>query len=431
MRSAELLRRALDRAGRRAACTLRRVPVAALLLVFWLCGTALPAWAHKASDAYLLLQRTGDGVALRWDIALRDLDAVLDLDANADGKLSWGEVRARLDDIRVYALGHLQLQQGRCALAETQPAAVDGRVDGTYLVLRLRAACDPGAALEVDYRLFREVDPTHRGLLRVDSGGGAAPSLHPLDPAAGPVTIALPTAPSSASSSAAASTPGSAPAAAAPDALASPAAGAAPVATSSFLRDGVHHILIGYDHILFLVCLLLPAVLRRGPAGWQPVGRWRDAVWPMVGTVTMFTLGHSITLALAGLRLVTISPRVVEPAIALTIILAATDNLHPVLGGHRRVFTFLFGLIHGFGFAAVLQELDLPPASFAVALLQFNLGVEGGQLIVVTLALAVLLALRGWRGYPAVVLRGGSVAAAAVAAIWFVERVFDLKLLGF
>ncbi|MDB5732510.1 MAG: hypothetical protein JWQ03_2405, partial [Variovorax sp.] len=333
-------------------------------------------------------------------------------------------------DIRAYALGRLRLQQGRCALAETQPAAVDGRIDGTYLVLRLRAACEPGEALEVDYRLFREVDPTHRGLLRVDRGNGAAPSLYPLDPAAGPVTIALPAAasPPVPASGTAASGAGQA---AAPGASASPAPVAAPAAASSFFRDGVHHILIGYDHILFLVCLLLPAVLRRQPAGWQPVGRWREAVWPMVGTVTMFTLGHSITLALAGLRLVTISPRVIEPAIALTIILAAVDNLHPVLGGRRRVFTFVFGLIHGFGFAAVLRELDLPPASFATALLQFNLGVEGGQLIIVTLALAVLLALRGWRGYPSIVLRGGSSAATAVAALWFVERVFDLKLLGF
>jgi len=137
----------------------------------------------------------------------------------------------------------------------------------------------------------------------------------------------------------------------------------------------------------------------------------------------------SITLALAGLKIVSLSPRLIEPAIALTIIVAAVDNIVPVLRGRRRIFTFLFGLIHGFGFANVLAELDLPVASFVSALLRFNLGVEAGQLIIVTIALTVLLALRSWRRYPPVVLRGGSVFAVIVAALWFVERVFDLKIL--
>lgn len=377
--------------------------LASLLLAF-AAALALPAHAHKASDAYLQLARHGDTLDLRWDISLRDLDAMLDLDANADQKLSWGEVKARLPDIQAYALAHLRLQQGQCAWTEAKPPALEGRVDGSYLVLRLRSRCEAGNAIALDYGLFREVDPTHRGLLRVDMGEGEAPSLRPLDPLAGPVTVPLP---------------------------GGPAGPAAKAEGTGFFRDGVHHILIGYDHILFLVSLLLPAVLRRrgGTRAWMPVEHWQQAVWPMVATVTMFTLGHSITLALAGLKLVSLSPRVIEPAIALTIIVAAVDNLFPLLRGRRRVFTFLFGLIHGFGFAGVLAELDLPIGSFLVALLQFNLGVEAGQLIVVTMALAVLLLARGWRRYPPVVLHGGSMFAMVVAALWFVERLFDLKLL--
>jgi hypothetical protein len=199
-----------------------------------------------------------------------------------------------------------------------------------------------------------------------------------------------------------------------------------------FFRDGIHHILIGYDHILFLLCLLLPAVLlRRGDGGWTPVRHWRDAIWPMLGIVTMFTIAHSITLALAGLKIVSLSPRIVEPGIAITIILAAVDNLRPLLRGRRKLFSFLFGLIHGFGFAGALGELELPLRGFVLALLQFNLGVEAGQLMVVAVALVVLLSLRGWRCYAPVVLRGGSVVAVAVAAIWFCERVFDVKILPF
>lgn len=384
----------------RRAFVVRVLAVLAIGIVF-----ILPAQAHKASDAYLQLSRAGDQLNLRWDISLRDLDAMLDIDKDGDQKLSWGEVKARMDDIRAYALAHLQLQQGRCVLNEAQPPAIESRVDGTYLVLQLQSQCAAGDRLDVDYRLFKEVDPTHRGLLRVDMGSAAAPALRSLDPVGGAVAVALPHDAKTASPSPESS------------------------GDTSFLLDGIHHILIGYDHILFLICLLLPAVLVRTREGWRPVARWQQAVWPMLATVTMFTLGHSITLALAGLKIVSLSPRLIEPAIALTIIVAAVDNIVPVLRGRRRIFTFLFGLIHGFGFANVLAELDLPVASFVSALLRFNLGVEAGQLIIVTIALTVLLALRSWRRYPPVVLRGGSVFAVIVAALWFVERVFDLKIL--
>ncbi|MEZ2294776.1 HupE/UreJ family protein [Variovorax sp. RCC_210] len=400
-----------------------------LLILAALLFGAAPAHAHKASDAYLQLHRSGgtvntiDTVDVRWDIALRDLDALLELDANADRKLSWGEVRTRLPDIRAYVLPRLRLQQGQCplALAEAQPAAIEDRIDGAYLVLQLQGRCTDAAAaattaaatattaggtLSIDYRLFHEVDPTHRGLLRMEADGAAPPTVRSLDPSAGPVEVPWPGASANVSTNAGAS-------------------------DTSFFRDGIHHILIGYDHILFLVCLLLPAVLRRRPEGWEPVIGWREAVWPMLGIVTMFTIAHSITLALAGLKVVTISPRIIEPGIAITIMLAAIDNIYPVLRGRRKLFSFLFGLIHGFGFAGALAELDLPLRDFVVALLQFNLGVEAGQLMVVAVVLVALLALRHWRRYPPLVLRGGSALAVLVAAIWLGERVFDVKVLPF
>ncbi|MEJ8854158.1 HupE/UreJ family protein [Variovorax robiniae] len=373
-----------------------------------------PALAHKASDAYLQLSSADGILHLRWDVSLRDLDAVLDLDRNEDQKLSWGEVRGRMDDIRTYALAHLRLQEGRCTLTEAQPTALESRVDGSYLVLQLRSPCELAGGLRIDYSLFREVDPTHRGLLRIDRGDGQALALQSLDPAAGAVTVSL-ALPGSGSPNGEGNGHGDSP---------SSRSGGA-----TFFLDGIHHILIGYDHILFLISLLLPAVLVRSGGKWRPVAQWQQAVWPIVSTVTMFTLGHSITLALAGLQIVSLSPRLIEPAIALTIIVAAVDNIVPLLRGRRRIFTFLFGLIHGFGFANVLAELDLPVKRFVTALLEFNLGVEAGQLIVVSIALSVLLALRWQPRYPPLVLRGGSAFAMGIAAIWFVERVFDLKVL--
>jgi len=121
----------------------------------------------------------------------------------------------------------------------------------------------------------------------------------------------------------------------------------------------------------------------------------------------------------------------IEPAIAVTIALAAIDNVWPVFPVRRVVVTFFFGLIHGFGFASVLAELNLPTADFAWALLQFNLGLEAGQLMVVVSATGVLFGLRHWPRYPRVVIRGGSFVAMTIAGLWFVERVADIKLLPF
>ncbi len=196
-----------------------------------------------------------------------------------------------------------------------------------------------------------------------------------------------------------------------------------------FLREGVHHILTGYDHVLFLMCLLLPSVMRRTPAGWQPVPRLAHALLPVFGIVTAFTVAHSITLALAALKWVALSPAFIEPAIAVTIVLAALDNVRPIFRGRRAIVTFCFGLIHGFGFAGVLAELNLPSSQFAWALLQFNLGLELGQLAIVLAATAMLFLLRRQPRYPLWAIRGGSLAAMGMGLLWFIERTADVSLL--
>ena len=121
----------------------------------------------------------------------------------------------------------------------------------------------------------------------------------------------------------------------------------------------------------------------------------------------------------------------IEPAIAVTIILAALDNIRPLFPVRRVVVTFLFGLVHGFGFAGVLAELDLPPASFAWALLQFNLGLEFGQLLIVVAAVTVLFLLRRQRGYATWVIGGGSILAMLLGLLWLVERTARVSLLPF
>ena len=430
--------------GHRLAC-LRAVM--ALMLVSLL---AAPATAHKSSDAYLFFDQQPAATTLRWDIALRDLDVVLALDVDANRALTWGEIRAAWPRIDALALASLAVPGCRF---EVLGHALEQRNDGAYAVLQLSTPCQVGPAAVLHYGLFAEVDPTHRGIVR-HTVAGAAPRLRMLVPAVIPAALRQTTAQAAPASLAAskastasalsvlasadhpASPAGSgvARASAAPASL--PAAAASATADShapSFIGEGVHHIITGYDHLLFLICLLLPSVLTRQPgppARWLAVAGWRQAVLPVAKTVTLFTLAHSVTLALAALGWVKLSPSFVEPAIAATIMLAAFDNLRPLLLRWRGWVTFGFGLIHGFGFAGVLGELQLPAAQFGWALFQFNLGLEMGQLLLVLTVVPLLFALRRRRAYVPLVLRTGSALALLMALVWLVERTTDWQLPG-
>ncbi len=178
-----------------------------------------------------------------------------------------------------------------------------------------------------------------------------------------------------------------------------------------FVLAGIEHIAIGPDHILFLVGLLLLG----------------GSVWQLLKIVTAFTVAHSITLTLAALNLYSPSTRIVEPAIALSIIYVGIDNLLVKPGSRdTRVWIALtFGLIHGFGFASVLREMDLPRRALGWSLFSFNLGVEIGQVCIV-LIVASLLA---WIAARSTALRmrvayAGSVVVAVAGIVWFVQRVF-------
>ncbi len=177
----------------------------------------------------------------------------------------------------------------------------------------------------------------------------------------------------------------------------------------SMLKLGVGHILTGADHLVFLLGLILVG------------GRWRS----LVGVVTAFTLAHSITLALAALGIFTPSPRLVEPAIALSIAYVGVENLLVEDASKRWRITFPFGLVHGFGFAGALREIALPRAQVPIALVSFNLGVEIGQLAVLAVALPITLAARrapwfGDRGVKllsiAIALGGGALFVARLVA---------------
>jgi hypothetical protein len=366
------------------------------LLALVLAGAAS---AHKPSDSYLALDVAGKHVTGQWDIALRDLDVAIGLDQDGNGELTWDEVRARHAAIAAYALARLTLSSDgvACPLRVTDHL-LDDHSDGAYAVLRLQATCAADVvALDADYRLLFDIDPQHKGLLRLSNQTQTSTAIFTPDTPVQKLQVA--------------------------DA-------SRWRQFVDYVKHGVWHIWIGFDHILFLLSLLLPAVLVWSATGWQGRATFRASFIEVLKVVTAFTLAHSVTLTLATLGVVALPSRVVESAIAASVVLAALNNLRPVFERSRALVAFAFGLLHGFGFASVLLDLGLPKTALLLSLVGFNVGVEVGQLAIVAVFLPLAFAARRTFAYRRVVLLGGSVVIALIALVWLFERVFDFKVIS-
>lgn len=356
------------------------------------------AQAHKLSDSYLTLSQTLPGVALnvQWDIALRDLEHAIGLDINGDGVITWGELKMRRAELIRYALAHLSIEalaRGKRESCRPEVPALlfDEHVDGGYAVLKFLVRCplEP-IDLAVHYSLLFDLDPNHRGLLDVRAGDVAQAFVLSGDNRTVTVTLNSP------------SRVGQ---------------------MHAFLDEGIWHIWKGYDHILFLLTLLLPAVLIYRSGEWEPRGSVKDTLVDVLKVVTAFTVAHSLTLSLAVNGLVTLPSRLVESAIAVTVLLGAMNNLFPVVTERRWMVAFGFGLIHGLGFASVLTDLGLRGWNLALALFGFNIGVEFGQMAVVLALIPCVYLLRGTGFYRRALMPLGATAIAGMALYWLVVRV--------
>lgn len=369
---------------------------------FWFCFSLLvllgfpprSASAHAVSNSHWVVLLNDDGASGQLRVAIRDLDAALGLDDDGDGLVGDVELNTHGAAIQRYLLEHLELSEpGRpCQLAATGLAP-----RGSYLELGWRGTCGPGRPLSLRYDLFFEHDASHRAYLDVT---GQSPRSDVFS--AGRRSISLET---------------------------SQDTGFARV-LSEYVVQGVRHILVGWDHIAFLVTLLLASVLGVGDTRAREPRSRRAALAHVAGVVSAFTAAHSLTLSLAALGLVTVSGRWVEPLIALSVALAALNNLWPLVRRRVWLLAFGFGLLHGFGFAGVLLELGLAPARRAAALFGFNLGVELGQLglCAVLFPLLSLLGRLGQRSRFDVRWLSGVLAAAGL--FWCVERTWQGLVAG-
>lgn len=378
--------------------TIKRFTPQALILLLVALLVSLPAQAHKPSDSYLRLTVNDQEISGRWDLALRDLHEQINLDADGDGKVTWGDVKASQPQIFTRLHRSLSvLGDGHDCEVTPRAMSLTEHSDGTYAAVQLAGNCPtPPQQLEVTYDFLFEMDPSHRGLFYLEFGGVHSSIFSPGRPQ---VTVSGGNLGSN-------------------------------QLFFRYLREGAWHIWAGLDHLLFLLCLLLPAVLRRENGQWVPAPSGQRAFWDVAKIITAFTLAHALSLTAASLDWLQLPTRWVEATVAGTIIFAAINNLTPLVRDKLWMVGFGFGLIHGAGYASVLSGLGLPNNAMVLALLGFNLGVEGGQILIAAafMPLAFLVRRKSWYRHGVVV--PGSVLAALLGGLWLVSRVFDLRLEG-
>lgn len=356
------------------------------------------AQAHSSSNSYIIFSTQNQSSVLRADINFRDVDLVFDLDQNKDGKVSWGETLAKTAEIQAWLEQGIQLNttSQKCSLTQMNMKASD-HADGTYLSVEWAVAC-LGAAqegptgLKLRYSLMFDQDNLHRALVKIDLPDSQSSAI--LSPERPEVSLTK-----------------------ANDSLTH--------VLARYLIEGVWHIWIGVDHILFLLSLLILAFLeptRKSVIHWPAVKNVKTSVLDVLTVVTAFTLAHSITLGLTIFKWLEPSADFIEPVIALSVVAAALNNLLGWAALRRWQLAFAFGLVHGFGFANVLLDLGLPSDQLAIALGGFNLGVELGQIAIVLVFLPLAWTLRHTIFYRWVVVVGGSLAIAALGLIWTLQR---------
>ena len=356
------------------------------------------AQAHSSSNSYIIFSTQNQSSVLRADINFRDVDLVFDLDQNKDGKVSWGETLAKTAEIQAWLEQGIQLNttSQKCSLTQMNMKASD-HADGTYLSVEWAVACSGAAqegptGLKLRYSLMFDQDNLHRALVKIDLPDSQSSAI--LSPERPEVSLTK-----------------------ANDSLTH--------VLARYLIEGVWHIWIGVDHILFLLSLLTLAFLepaRKSVIHWPAVKNVKTSVLDVLTVVTAFTLAHSITLGLTIFKWLEPSADFIEPVIALSVVAAALNNLLGWAALRRWQLAFAFGLVHGFGFANVLLDLGLPSDQLAIALGGFNLGVELGQIAIVLVFLPLAWTLRHTIFYRWVVVVGGSLAIAALGLIWTLQR---------
>lgn len=360
-------------------------------VVFLLVATfSFSTFSHELSNGYLTLKNESNET-LSGELLLnpKDIGQVAGLDTNNDGNLTWGEVNRYHNLANGYIQNHLIVRgsETRCTVSVAPPTIRDISAE-SLLVYPLSVNCAFLNEVSVHYTGIVSDFPTHKLLTSITLNEQT--SVHVLDGERGFITVALQN----------------------------------NHWVSQFgemIYQGIWHIFIGLDHILFLVATLLTVNLLRKNKRWVKEQSKKHIIKSTVILVSTFTLAHSITLTATALDFITLNSRIVELGIAISVVITALNNVYPIIM-RLRFITFGFGLLHGMGFASVFGDLSAQTGSLVMNVLAFNLGVEIGQLAIVALLLPVLIALRNARVYSKAIMPIASSIIAIIAINWTLQR---------
>jgi hypothetical protein len=347
------------------------------------------AQAHANGASYLRINADGsERISVFWDIAVADLSMPLEIDADGNGALTAIEIDARRPAIVQFAMQRIGIHRGGgdCRMA-TGKLEIRQRESKDFLSLKLDGVCSRQGPIDVSTNLFFG-SLAYSALLDLRSQNGRFAAALSMDNAS----------------------------------WTEPAVASFSGTLLRFLREGFRHVVIGYDHIAFLLLLLLPSMLRRANSGWSAATSGREVVVDLLKIVTAFTIAHTVALGLATTGAVRLPVQPIEVAIAASIVIAGVLNLFPAASRWRLRLAFGFGFVHGFGFANALAEIGAEGAHLAPMLAGFNLGVEFAQLSIVALTLPVLWLLSRTSQYAGRVMPALSLATALAGAVWFAGR---------
>jgi len=385
------------------------------------------SYAHKINQSYIYLKVYEGSVSGRFEITVKDLNKVIG--TNFSNDVSVKELKSKFNLIEQYYKSRTEFSSsyGKHEIAFLEPDILQvGGGLGNFVQLNFNLSDTEKVPekLDVKYAIDYNKYSNHTGLLIIEYNWKAGihnneslPSLF-FDSSNTEDTVNL-------------------------------SEGSLMTGFIGMVKQGVWHIWIGIDHILFLFALILPSVIRRNDelspqpdkafsvvtpvailnpskAYWMPVEKFKPAFMYILKIVTFFTISHTITLGLAASQIILLPSRLVESIIALSIALAAYHNIQPIFKGKEWVIAFIFGLFHGFGFASVLSELRVGEY-LGLTLFGFNLGVELGQVVVIIILFPILFFLRKSKSYNYILVYG-SFLLIFISLYWFVERAFEYDL---
>jgi hypothetical protein len=383
-----------------------------ILLVGFCSFFVSSAYAHKPSDAFLRIDiaevSEPKKIQLQLSLALKDLDAAIEsLDESQDRQLTFSEFKSAAGEIKALIQKEVTFFCGDNPSKlswrfddSSALSALEKRNDGTYVRLKAEFQCATTHTLQLQYRLFENIDTSHRVL--ITNTLGISEVLQVGAPSENRLLLK-----DNADQKGVAS-------------YAEEAKGSALSTFSSFVAEGFIHLAIGWDHLAFILVLVLPFTLWRANNDSLQI-EW-TSVKKLLFVISAFTVGHCLTLILVTLNIVTVTGQWVEPTIALTIAVTAALNLMPEVKASRLWIPLVFGTIHGLGFSTVLSELEISAGSQLAALIGFNVGIELGQVAFVAVWAVLQYWLIRWKGYSRWIMNGGSSALMFAAVVLVIVR---------